>query len=100
MLDRLNKAKEEVEKAFNNDKAEDMAKMAKRFKNLYFQSLEKGQESREYHFAEYIKKAIILYFESILDGQCDAEMLYDECAYEAQLAGIESNITIYKHEME
>ncbi|MBV7275187.1 hypothetical protein JMF89_05375 [Clostridiaceae bacterium UIB06] len=94
MIDRLNKAREEVEKAFNEDKAENMGKMAKRFKNLYFESLQKGEESREFHYAEYIKKVIMLYFENILNGYGDAETLYEECEYEAQLAGIEPNITI------
>ncbi|WP_411682486.1 hypothetical protein [Clostridium thailandense] len=94
MIDRLNKAREEVEKAFNEDKAENMGKMAKRFKNLYFESLQKGEESREFHYAEYIKKVIMLYFENILNGYGDAETLYEECEYEAQLAGIEPHITI------
>lgn len=94
MLERLNKAKEEVEKAFNNDKPEDMGKMAKRFKKLYFECLEKGEEAREYHYGEYIKKVIMLYFENILNGYGDAEALYEECEYEAQLAGIEVNITV------
>lgn len=94
MIDRLNKAKEVAEQAFNNDKADEMGKVAKRFKNLYFESIEKGEETREYHYAEYIKKIIILYFESILNGYGDAEALYEECKYEAQLAGISSNINV------
>lgn len=94
MIDRLSKAREEVEKAFNNDRAEDMGKMAKRFKNLYFEAIQKGEETREFHYAEYIKKVIMLYFENILNGYGDAENLYDECEYEAQLAGITPNITI------
>ncbi|MBC2581748.1 hypothetical protein [Clostridium sp. DJ247] len=94
MIDRLSKAREEVEKAFNNDKADDMGKMAKRFKNLYFQCIQSGEETKEYHYAEYIKKVIMLYFENILNAYGDAEALYEECEYEAQLAGITPNITI------
>lgn len=94
MLERLNKAKEVVEKAFNDDKADDMGKMAKRFKSLYFDALQKGEDSTEYHYAEYIKKVIMLYFENILNGYGDAETLYEECEYEAQLAGIEPNISV------
>lgn len=92
MVDRLSRAKEVVEQAFNNDKADEMGKMAKRFKNLYFEAIEKGEESKEYHYAEYIKKVIILYFENILNGYGDAEALYEECEYEAQLAEISCNI--------
>lgn len=94
MIDRLSKAREEVEKAFNSDKADDMGKMAKRFKKLYFESIQLGEETREYHYAEYIKKVILLYFENILNGYGDAEALFEECEYEAQLAGIEPNIAV------
>lgn len=92
MIQRLNKAKEEVEKAFNSDKADEVGKMAKRFKKLYFECIAMGEESREYHYGEYIKKVIMLYFENILNGYGDAEALYEECTYEAELAGIEPNI--------
>lgn len=94
MINRLSKAREQVEKAFNEDKAEDMGKMAKRFKNLYFECLQQGEDSKEYHYAEYIKKVIMLYFENILNGYGDAEALYEECEYEAQLAEIDINITV------
>lgn len=94
MIDRLDRAREEVEKAFNNDKPEDMGKMAKRFKNLYFEAIQKGEESREFHYAEYIKKVIMLYFENILNGYGDAETLFEECEYEAHLAEITPNVTI------
>jgi hypothetical protein len=94
MIDRLEKAKEGVEKAFNNDKADDMGKMAKRFKNLYFECIQKGEGTKEYHYAECIKKVIMLYFENILNGYGDAETLSEECEYEAQLAGINLNIIV------
>jgi len=94
---RLSKAKEEINKAFEDDNAEAMGKLAKRIQPLHLDCYtlwadkDFEDDCKEYHYAEHLRLLIMLYFEHLFDYGGSTEGLYEECQVEMWKAGLEKN---------
>lgn len=86
LLERLDKAKIEIEKSYKANDSKSIGELAGRFKDLYVECYNLEDESRERHYAEYLKLMILLHFTMLFDGGGDSAGLYDSCSAEAYKA--------------
>lgn len=98
LVKRLSKAKDEINKVFDSDDAELMGKLAKRFQALHLDCYKLWADTddfddncKEYHYAEYLRLLIMLYFEQLFDYGGSTEELYEECQAEMWKAGLIPN---------
>lgn len=91
LMQRLDKAREPIEKAYEEENSAEMGKLAKKIQDLYFECYNLDDDSKERHYAEYLKLMVMLHFEFLYDAGGDTEGTYEACQYEAYMAGFGKN---------
>lgn len=95
LIERLNKAKVAINKAFDSENSELMGKLAKLIQPLHQECYElwiqTDDNCKEYHYAEYLKSLILLHFEQLYDYGGGTEGLYTYCQVEMWKAGLSPN---------
>lgn len=88
LMQRLDRAREAIQKAYDEENSREMGRLAKLIQDLYFECYNLDDDDcKERHYAEYLKLMIMLHFEFLFDGGGDTEGTYEACAYEAYMAG-------------
>lgn len=89
LIERLDKARAEIEKAYNANDSRKMAELAIRIKGLYSECNNIDEDTKVYHYAQYLKLMIQLHFVQLFDGNGgDSDGLFDLCGSESFKAGL------------
>lgn len=91
LMERLNAAKERVDRAINDENLNDLATCLKKLGKIYAECHSLGPEKQEYHYAEHIKLSIYGCLFAELDLEGDFLELKQRADAELWKAGLRPN---------
>lgn len=91
LIERLDRARARIEKSYKEKDHVDIAKCCKNLELLYKECYDLGPQTKEYHYAEYLRLLMMHFYSSIFDMTGEANEIYEDSQTEKWKAGLIAN---------